>query len=119
MSTTNQGDSSKYTYESITKREEEAIRKIMRESAREQCAELVKNFIECARGRTISVAWKCRTENKLMTKCLIHHTREEELERRKMQYWEEKMKRSPLTFLVPEVERDLEEGLSSKKKTKA
>ena len=107
-----------YVPESITKREEEVIRKIMRQAARQECEESVRDFIECARGRTVSVAWKCRAENKKMSKCLIHHTREEELEKRKQQYWEEKMKRTPLTIFPPELEQDIEQDILSIKHAK-
>jgi COX assembly protein 1 len=110
------GEIPQYTPESISKREEEIIRTLMRQSARQECETSVRDFIECSRGRTISMAWKCREENDRMSRCLIHHTTEEELEKRKMLYWEEKMKRTPLTSFPPGLERDLEEGTITQKR---
>lgn len=46
--------------------EQEAYEK----KGREQCKQHITAFIECAKGRSISVAWACRAENNDMKVCL-------------------------------------------------
>lgn len=46
------------------------IPKKMRAKAMVLCADLVKEFEDCVRGRTVSVVWACSKENKRMKECL-------------------------------------------------
>jgi len=46
------------------------IPKKMREKAMKLCADYVKEFEDCVRGRTVSMVWACREPNKHMKECL-------------------------------------------------
>lgn len=45
------------------------IPKIMREEAKILCKDYVEAFTNCAKGRTLSLVTKCRSENKAMKNC--------------------------------------------------
>ena len=47
------------------------IPKRMKEKAMIFCTEYVKAFEDCARGRTVSMVWACRKQNKKMQSCLV------------------------------------------------
>ncbi|XP_065844214.1 COX assembly mitochondrial protein homolog isoform X1 [Oscarella lobularis] len=51
--------------------EDVLIPKIMREEAMKRCDKHVQAFIECCKGRTVTMAFKCRKENKDMKNCLV------------------------------------------------
>ncbi|RKP15121.1 hypothetical protein BJ684DRAFT_1477, partial [Piptocephalis cylindrospora] len=54
----------------LTRAEEDAILKEMKADARKNCSETLSAFAKCATGRTVSVAWACRTEQRIMNGCL-------------------------------------------------
>merc|ERR1719154_736944 len=49
------------------------IPKIMRTEAKVRCKDLVEEFSKCAKGRTISLIWKCMEQNDAMKNCLAKH----------------------------------------------
>ena len=66
----------------VRHREEEHIRKAMLAEARDACPEARAAYVECAKGRTITVAWYCKGLFREFNECLKHHTSDEELARR-------------------------------------
>ena len=46
------------------------IPKIMKEKAKVKCAEYVDAFVECSKGRTLSMLWACREATTQMQNCL-------------------------------------------------
>jgi len=49
------------------------IPKIVREKAKAKCDDFVKAFTQCAKGRTVSIAWACRKENQAMKDCMTSY----------------------------------------------
>ncbi|KAM9852421.1 COX assembly mitochondrial protein homolog [Aulostomus maculatus] len=49
------------------------IPQMMREKARERCAERVEAFSHCCKDSGFSMAWKCREENNALKECLTQH----------------------------------------------
>ncbi|XP_031558702.1 COX assembly mitochondrial protein homolog [Actinia tenebrosa] len=46
------------------------IPKIVREISREKCKPYLDEFTNCCKGRTLSMVWACRKENRVMQDCL-------------------------------------------------
>ncbi|KIW12627.1 hypothetical protein PV08_09905 [Exophiala spinifera] len=51
--------------------QESEVRKLYYARVRTRCADEIKQFADCARGRTFSVAWTCRAEHRAMNSCMI------------------------------------------------
>ncbi|KAK5035162.1 hypothetical protein LTS07_002598 [Exophiala sideris] len=51
--------------------QEGEVRRMYYARVRSKCADEVKQFADCARGRTLSVAWNCRAEHRAMNSCMI------------------------------------------------
>ncbi|QRV73914.1 cytochrome C oxidase biogenesis Cmc1-like protein [Ceratobasidium sp. AG-Ba] len=56
--------------DTLSRREEDTLLKATKAQALKDCDELVKSFAECATGRTVSVAWACRTQHKQLQACI-------------------------------------------------
>ncbi|XP_064383132.1 COX assembly mitochondrial protein homolog [Halichondria panicea] len=69
------------------------IPKKMRAKAMVLCQDLVKEFEDCIRGRTVSAVWHCRKENSNMQNCVAKYYKNDEFyEQCKQEYLEEKKK---------------------------
>jgi len=55
----------------LSRREEETLLKTTKARALQECDGVVKEFAECASGRTISVAWACKETLKRVQSCMI------------------------------------------------
>jgi len=51
-----------------------------------ECDAFVKAFAECATGRTLSVAWACRTNYKAVQDCMVQYTGPEAMETVRKEY---------------------------------
>ncbi|KAF8167979.1 hypothetical protein B0H34DRAFT_40543 [Crassisporium funariophilum] len=51
---------------SLSRREEDTLLKTTKTHALQECDAVVKDFAACASGRTISVAWACREQLKVV-----------------------------------------------------
>ena len=67
-------------------KEREHVRKQMLKDARDQCHETRAAYVECAKGRTLSLPFMCRSDFKAFNACLSQYSSEEELERRVAEY---------------------------------
>uniref|UniRef100_A0A3B3ICZ0 COX assembly mitochondrial protein n=1 Tax=Oryzias latipes TaxID=8090 RepID=A0A3B3ICZ0_ORYLA len=68
------------------------IPKMMREKAKELCADKVDAFTHCCKESGILMAFKCRKENSALKDCLIHHYQNPGFfEECKQQYIQEKL----------------------------
>ena len=67
-------------------RERDHVRKVLAAEAREKCHETRDAYLECARGRTISLPFACRAVFHDFNACLHQYTTEEELEKRMREY---------------------------------
>ncbi|KAF8898612.1 hypothetical protein BD779DRAFT_1607370 [Infundibulicybe gibba] len=55
----------------LSRREEETLLKTTKARALQECDSVVKEFAECASGRTISVAWACKDKLKNVQSCMV------------------------------------------------
>lgn len=68
------------------------IPKMMREKARERCAEQVQAFTVCCKESGFSMVLKCREQNAAMKDCLIKHYQDPAFfEECKQEYIQEKL----------------------------
>lgn len=50
--------------------EEKVLAHELRKDAFKMCDEWVKPYVECAKGRSVSIVWACRQEKKDMQACI-------------------------------------------------
>jgi len=50
-------------------------------------------FAECARGRTVTIAWSCRQQNKALNECLHKYTDDATLDKMKLEFLKAKKER--------------------------
>ncbi|KAK7694498.1 hypothetical protein QCA50_001684 [Cerrena zonata] len=60
--------------DTLSRREEETLLKTTKARALKECDDVVKAFAECSSGRTVSVAWACRDQHKLVQQCMLQYT---------------------------------------------
>ncbi|KAI0639254.1 hypothetical protein C8Q77DRAFT_1152243 [Trametes polyzona] len=58
----------------LSRREEETLLKKTKEHALKECDPVVREFAQCAEGRTFSVAWECRAKYKAVQDCMLQYT---------------------------------------------
>ncbi|KAH8173854.1 cytochrome c oxidase biogenesis protein cmc1 like domain-containing protein [Sarocladium implicatum] len=58
--------------------QEAQVRDIFHARVRKQCAEEIKAFAACALGRTFTVSYACRAENRVMNNCMMVHATQDE-----------------------------------------
>ena len=58
--------------------QEAEVRKLYHKRVRDKCAGVVKDFADCARGRTFSVAWQCKDQHLAMNSCMISYANKTE-----------------------------------------
>eukprot|EP00056_Hartaetosiga_gracilis_P020471 m.19567 g.19567 ORF g.19567 m.19567 type:complete len:112 (+) comp8482_c0_seq4:173-508(+) len=66
------------------------IPKMVQESAKLKCADFLQAFSDCAKGRTVSVIFKCKEENKRMQDCIIANSQQSDYDREKQIFLEKK-----------------------------
>ncbi|KIK96364.1 hypothetical protein PAXRUDRAFT_826032 [Paxillus rubicundulus Ve08.2h10] len=64
----------------LSRREEDTLLKTTKTRALKECDPVVKEFAQCAQGRTLSVAWACRGSYKLLQECMLQYTGPEAME---------------------------------------
>ncbi|KAG2752298.1 hypothetical protein P692DRAFT_20724051 [Suillus brevipes Sb2] len=55
----------------LSRREEDTLLKTTKARALAECDPIVKEFANCATGRTVSVAWACRDKYKALQECML------------------------------------------------
>ncbi|KAL9714512.1 hypothetical protein Ac2012v2_002827 [Leucoagaricus gongylophorus] len=70
----------------LSRREEETLMKTTKARALKECDPAVREFAQCACGRTISMAWACKGKLKVVTECMIQFTGPEPMERVRKEY---------------------------------
>ncbi|KAI5850620.1 cytochrome c oxidase biogenesis protein Cmc1 like-domain-containing protein [Tricharina praecox] len=60
------------------------------------CAEEIRLFAECARGRTVTATWACRTERGNMNKCMVSHATQENNDAAREEWFRQRMERKKL-----------------------
>ncbi|BEJ18065.1 hypothetical protein CspHIS471_0703420 [Cutaneotrichosporon sp. HIS471] len=72
--------------EALSRREEEEVGAQVKKAALTACDELVRNFADCARGRTVTMPFKCGSQHTAMNACIKVHMTEERLDAAKLDY---------------------------------
>ncbi len=57
----------------LSAKQEAEVRDIYYKKVRAQCADEIKTFAKCAKGRTVTLAWACKAEQFQMNSCMIAH----------------------------------------------
>ncbi|KZT06819.1 uncharacterized protein LAESUDRAFT_652605 [Laetiporus sulphureus 93-53] len=57
--------------DAISRREEDILLKTAKDKAMKECDPIVKEFAECAAGRTLSVAWNCKGKYRALQDCMV------------------------------------------------
>ncbi|PCH33513.1 hypothetical protein WOLCODRAFT_61139 [Wolfiporia cocos MD-104 SS10] len=55
----------------LSRREEETLLKTAKTKALKECDTVVKEFADCATGRTLTVAWACKDKYKAVQDCML------------------------------------------------
>jgi len=71
LSTTNRSKNNLSNPLPLSASQEAEVRKVYYARVRARCADEIKEFADCARGRTFSVAWTCRAQHRAMNSCMI------------------------------------------------
>ncbi|CED82963.1 Uncharacterized conserved protein [Phaffia rhodozyma] len=74
----------------LSRREEEALFKDAKASARDACREYVAAFAACAAPRLVSIAWACRPQQRAMNECMSPLMTDKALDKLRMEYLSEK-----------------------------
>ena len=91
----------------LLKKEEEALITILKEKALVRCKLAQREYYECVKGRTLSIAWACRESGTKLNECLHEETSEEKLNEAKRKWIKagkprvgtENGERIPVTFM--------------------
>lgn len=70
----------------LSRREEDTLLKATKAQALKKCDAVVKEFAECATGRTLSVAWACRDKYKGVQDCMFQFTGPDAMETVRKEY---------------------------------
>jgi len=66
--------------DTLSRREEEALLKTTKARAQKECDPVIKEFAECATGRTVSVVWACKEKYFDIQRCLQKFTTPERMD---------------------------------------
>lgn len=79
----------------LSRREEETLLKTTKARALKECDQVVREFAECATGRTVSVVWACRGEYKTLQECMLQYTGPEPMAKVQAEYMRLRNQMSP------------------------
>ncbi|KAJ1981024.1 hypothetical protein H4R34_002239 [Dimargaris verticillata] len=74
----------------LSAQDEDKIIKEWRKQTMKECDAFVKAFAECSQGRTVSIAWACRDQNKAMNDCLRTYRTQDRLDAIRQKLMDEK-----------------------------
>jgi len=74
--------------------------KVTKSKALKECDPVVREFANCATGRTVSVVWACRKQHKAMQECIRQYTNSDNMERLRIEYI--RLRRKDVDGLKPE-----------------
>jgi len=78
--------------ETLSRREEDSLIKSTKARALKECDPIVKEFAECATGRTVSVVWACKDKYKAVQACMLQFTGQENMDRLRAEYIRQRQK---------------------------
>ncbi|KAI5474983.1 cytochrome c oxidase biogenesis protein Cmc1-like protein [Pseudohyphozyma bogoriensis] len=74
----------------LSRSEEDKLVKKCQSEALKLCEKPVGAFTKCAEGRTVTVAWSCRTEFKAMQDCMAIYMTQDRIDDAKMKFLKER-----------------------------
>ncbi|KAI1288709.1 hypothetical protein F5Y03DRAFT_401601 [Xylaria venustula] len=74
--------------------QEAQVREVFNARVRAHCAEDIKAFAECARGRTFSIPFSCRALSHAMNSCMLTHATQAEHDRAREDWFAARMTRA-------------------------
>ncbi|KAI1657729.1 cytochrome c oxidase biogenesis protein Cmc1 like-domain-containing protein [Daldinia decipiens] len=74
--------------------QEAQVREVFNQRVRDQCADEIKAFADCARSRTLTIAFACRDASRRMNGCMLTHATPEEHDRAREQWFAQRQQRA-------------------------
>ncbi|KAH7027805.1 cytochrome c oxidase biogenesis protein Cmc1 like-domain-containing protein [Microdochium trichocladiopsis] len=74
--------------------QEAQVREVFNKRVRDQCADEIKAFADCARGRTFTIPFACRAISTKMNSCMALHATPEEHDRAREEWFAQRMVRA-------------------------
>ncbi|KAI1751821.1 cytochrome c oxidase biogenesis protein Cmc1 like-domain-containing protein [Xylaria castorea] len=74
--------------------QEAQVREVFNARVRERCSDDIKAFADCARNRTFSIPFACRTLSHAMNNCMLAHATPEEHDRAREDWFAARMTRA-------------------------
>ncbi|CCX31369.1 cytochrome c oxidase biogenesis protein Cmc1 like-domain-containing protein [Pyronema domesticum] len=74
------------------------------------CAEEIRLFAECARGRTITATWACKDSRAAMNKCMISHATQENKDAAREEWFRQRMEKKKLKPTDPNAQVEVVKG---------
>ena len=73
--------------------QEAEVKSLYYRNVRIRCAAEIKSFAECARGRTVTATWLCRSQRLAMNGCMIAHATREEEDKSREEWFNSRLQR--------------------------
>ncbi|KAK6496724.1 hypothetical protein TWF481_001712 [Arthrobotrys musiformis] len=74
--------------------QETQVREQYYANVRAICAEEIRRYAECARGRTFSMVWKCKEQQKIMNGCMVANATQAEQDRAREEWFKKKIEKA-------------------------
>ncbi|RPA83714.1 hypothetical protein BJ508DRAFT_413370 [Ascobolus immersus RN42] len=71
--------------------QEQQVRNTYYANVRSYCAKEIKEFADCARGKTLTSTFWCREQNNAMNRCMVSHATPEEFDKAREQWFQEQL----------------------------
>ncbi|KAN0094029.1 Cytochrome c oxidase biogenesis protein Cmc1 like domain containing protein [Hyaloscypha variabilis] len=77
----------------LSSAQEAQVRELYHSRVRSYCAAEIKQFADCALGRTFTAPFKCRQQNRAMNNCMITHATQTEQDAAREEWFATRLKR--------------------------
>ncbi|EPS41819.1 hypothetical protein H072_4238 [Dactylellina haptotyla CBS 200.50] len=78
----------------LSSAQESQVREQYYANVRAICAEEIRRYADCARGRTFSMVWKCREQQKAMNSCMVLNATQEEQDRAREEWFKKRIEKA-------------------------
>ncbi|ORY14135.1 cytochrome c oxidase biogenesis protein Cmc1 like-domain-containing protein [Clohesyomyces aquaticus] len=68
--------------------QEQQVRDLYYKNVRDKCAEEIKAFATCARSRTFTMVWACRSQKLAMNSCMVQYQGQDELDKARAEWFQ-------------------------------
>ncbi|ORY28617.1 hypothetical protein BCR39DRAFT_534407 [Naematelia encephala] len=72
--------------QALSRREETDLMDRMRKEALVKCEDVVREYVECTKSRTVTIGWACKDQLKAWTECMHRHVTQETIDAAKLDY---------------------------------